>query len=134
MNENVINNIKLKESLEWIIGILRKHKIPFQISGGLAAKIYGSPRPLNDIDINIYEENFKDIKEDVNRYIVFGPAHYKDGKWDLMLMTLDYNGQMIDIGGDRNIKISNKSRTEWLSFSSDLSKAENKVFWVSHYP
>ena len=42
-----------KEAFEWIISILRNHKIPFEIIGGFAARLYGSRRMLADIDIDI---------------------------------------------------------------------------------
>lgn len=46
----------IKEALAWITNILKKYSIPFQITGGLAAILYGSKRPLEDIDIDIPEE------------------------------------------------------------------------------
>ena len=39
-------------ALFWIVKILKKHKIPFHISGGFAAKLYGVKRDLADIDID----------------------------------------------------------------------------------
>lgn len=85
-----------KRALEWIVGVLRKRQIPFQISGGCAAKIYGSQRELNDIDIDIPRDCFEKIIVDVKPFLIYGPSQYKDGKWDLYLMTLNYAGQEID--------------------------------------
>jgi len=42
---------KTLNALNWIVGILTKHRIPYRIGGGLAAHVYGSPRPVNDIDL-----------------------------------------------------------------------------------
>ena len=46
---------KTVDALRWIVGILEKKNILYQISGGFAAKLYGSSRPLNDIDIDIHQ-------------------------------------------------------------------------------
>ena len=116
-----------KRALGWIVGILKKHQVPFQISGGCAAKIYGSPRELSDIDIDIPEDCFEKIIDDVKSFIIYGPEQYKDQKWDLYLMTLNYTGQEIDIGGQK-AKISTKNRTKWVDFNSDFSKAVKKEF------
>ncbi len=116
-----------KRALEWIVGILKNHQVPFQISGGCAAKIYGSPRKLNDVDIDIPENSFEKILADVKPYIVFGPSQYKDKKWDLYLMTINYLGQEIDIGG-QNAKISTKDQGRWIDFHADFSKAVKKEF------
>jgi len=69
---------KTREALHWIVGILRKHKVPFQISGGFAAKLYGATRPLNDIDIDIPDKCLVDVVSDVKKYIIYGPDHYHD--------------------------------------------------------
>ena len=120
--------VKIKNTLVWIIDILNRKKIPFQISGGLAAKIYGSPRELNDIDIDIPEENFIDIYKDVKAYIVYGPDQYKDEKWDCYLMTLNYLGQEIDICGTNNTRITSKDNKTWLSLCSDLKNVNYQKY------
>lgn len=113
---------KTIDALVWITSILNKYEILFQISGGLAAKLYGSSRPLNDIDIDIPKECFEKILKDVKEYIIFGPADYKDKKWDLYLMTLNYNGQEIDIGS-ADIKIYDAKTDKWLSFTTNFESS-----------
>lgn len=113
---------KTIEALKWMIGVFNHHNIPYRIGGGLAAKVYGSPRPLNDIDFGIPEKCFSIILPEISQYITYGPSRWNnDGKWDCELITLNYHGQEIDISGTETIKISNKERTEWMSIdkSSD---------------
>ena len=117
---------KSQVALIWITNILNSHKVPFQISGGLAAKIYGSPRPLNDIDIDIPDANFPDILEEVKPYITYGPEQYKNPKWDALTITLDYYGQEIDITGATKGKMSNKQETAWLPIACDFNKVVYK--------
>jgi len=116
---------KTKNALKWIVNILDNHKIDYQISGGLAGKIFGSQRKLNDIDIDISEKYFLEILPEISEYIIFGPARYKDAKWDLELITLNYHGQEIDISGIDTLLISNKERTKWISYPGFLSEALN---------
>ncbi|MBX3710219.1 MAG: GNAT family N-acetyltransferase [Gammaproteobacteria bacterium] len=120
-----INN-KAKEAFHWIVTILKKLNIPFQIAGGLAANIYGSRRLLEDIDIDIPEDCFSIIKDEVKDFIVYEPAQFKDETWDLMLMTLNYKGQLIDICGAFHTKIRNKFTSKWQDFHTDFSKSEVK--------
>lgn len=88
MENSVMKNPK--KAFRWIINILKKHQVPFQITGGLAAQAYGSKRPLNDIDIDIPEDRFNEIVPNVKDYITYGPAHFIDERWDLFLLTLNY--------------------------------------------
>ena len=123
-----------KKALRWIVQILRKHKIPYQISGGFAAKIYGSRRKLADIDIEISEEDFKKIIPELEKYIQFGPKKYKDKNWDLLLMTIKYKGQLIDFGGAYKTKIFYKKTKRWINLRSDFSKSEMKKIYGTVIP
>lgn len=122
------NEGKITNTLIWITNILNGKSIPFQISGGLAAKIYGSPRPLNDIDIDIPEENFINIYEDVKPYIIYGPSQYKDEKWDCYLMTLNYFGQEVDICGAYNTKITTKNNKDWIKLVTNLKNVNYQEY------
>ena len=111
-----------KKALTWITEILKKHQISFQITGGLAAIAYGATRELDDIDIDIPDGKFDLIIEDVKSFITYGPARFKSDKWDLLLMTLNYHGQEIDLSGANSTYIFNDNNQEWIKLSDDLTK------------
>lgn len=122
---------KASKALRWIVEILHHHQIPFQIAGGLAARVYGSTRRLDDIDIDIPEESFAIIQPDVEAHIIFGPEQLHNDSWNIFLMTLDYHGQKIDLGGAHKTKIFNKQTEHWEELNSDLSLAKlNSVLGV----
>lgn len=114
-----------KKALSWIVGILNKHEVPFQISGGFAAKLHGSTRPLWDIDIDIPNEKFGDIMPDIETYLVSTPERFRNDNFDLLVMTLNYEGQEIDISGGDDIKIQD-TQGEWHVNASDFSRYELK--------
>lgn len=115
-----------KAALIWITDILVKLQIPFQIAGGLAANAYGSKRKLHDIDIDIPEEAFNALAKEVKEFIIYGPSHFKDEAWDLMLMTLNYQGQLIDLSGAHETKIFDKISGRWQHLDTDFSAVEIK--------
>ncbi|MDB5236982.1 MAG: hypothetical protein JWL88_84 [Parcubacteria group bacterium] len=111
------------DSLQWIISVLEKHQIPFQIAGGLAAKIYGSSRPLNDIDIDIPQNRIAEIVDDVKDFITYGPVQHIDEKWDVFVVALERNGQEFDISGAEGAKIHDDATGVWKEFPTDVTKA-----------
>ena len=121
-------------ALRWVVEILRKHEIPFQITGGLAARAYGATRPLNDIDIDIPENRFDEIINEVSPYIIYGPAQFIDTNWNLYLMTLDYHRQKIDICGAYKVKVRKTQSSRWRTMPADLSKFERKKFFGFEVP
>ncbi|CAN5743133.1 hypothetical protein BH11PAT2_BH11PAT2_00830 [soil metagenome] len=117
-----------RESLEWIISIFAKYKIPYQISGGLAAKIYGSTRPLNDIDIDIPEEGIAKILDDVKEYITYGPIRHLDEKWDVYLVALERNGQEFDISAAESAKVHDDEADTWIAIPTDPTQGN----WIEY--
>ena len=109
-------------ALHWIVSELDHRHIPYQISGGFAAKLYGSPRPLNDIDIDIPDDAFTEIEPVLRPYLSYGPARYADAKWDILLMTADYMGQEIDVSGGMSARMTAKCDREWLESPCDFSR------------
>ncbi len=107
----------------WIIEILEENNIPFKISGGFAARAYGVNRELADIDIEVNDKDILLISDKVKTCITHGPYRYKDDNWDLELMTLQYEGQEIDITGI-GARIFNKENGVWNNSSTDLNNYE----------
>jgi hypothetical protein len=127
-------NKKTITAFKWIVNILKKHRIPFQISGGFAGKIYGSKRPVHDIDIDLPENRFREILTEVKKYIIFGPSKYKSDAWDLYLMTLDYKGQLIDIGGSEKEKVCDIRNCKWRRIPTNFSTAKEIVVFGKKVP
>jgi len=104
---------KTLNALRWMVGILNKNKIPYRIGGGFAAHIYGSERPVKDIDITLLGKYFETIIPEVTKYTTAELKHYSDEKWDCDGFSLDYLGQEIDITDIDTLRMSNKEQTEW---------------------
>ncbi|MBA3733334.1 MazG-related protein [Patescibacteria group bacterium] len=110
-----------EKALKWIVGILESKNVIFQVSGGFAANLYGSKRELADIDIDIENNSFDKILDEVRLFIIFGPNQYIDENWNLKLLTLSYEGQEIDICGET--KIFNKIYGCWVELKTDFSNS-----------
>ncbi len=105
---------KVRNTLMWITEILNKMNIPYQVTGGLAAKCYGSTRDLHDIDIYVPNESISKLEQRLDRYLKFGLEHYRDENWDIVFMKLHYNGQQIEFGDADSAKYFDSQSQEWI--------------------
>ena len=108
------------EALDWILIILRKNNIDYQITGGLAANLYGSTRELYDIDLEVSDSDVNRLSEICREYIVYGPERYVDEHFDLLLMTLKYRNQLIDVCGIDKMSIKGFRQTVDLNNAVDI--------------
>ncbi len=102
------------ESLKWIANILNNNNIPYRLGGGMAMYLYGSKRPINDIDISLSGKYFPQIIPLVKEYVITEPKHYKNEKWDCVTLSLKHNGQEIDLTDVDTLLMSNKNKTDWI--------------------
>ena len=123
-----------EEAFDWIIGILKRHKIPFVISGGLAARAYGSKRGLRDFDFDIANDGFEKILSDVRPYITAGPEKHISRAFENTLLELTYREQKIDIAGASDAKIFNRATDEWSPDETDLTRYEMKYIFGTLVP
>ena len=117
---------KQEDALKWILSILDKNKIPYQITGGLAAKIYGSKRKLIDIDIAIPKKYFQKLFSLTKEYVEYGPKEIKGKLWQAYYMKLKYKGQIIEIDSF-GTKIFDKKEKKWkgIGYNSKNFKNQN---------
>jgi hypothetical protein len=113
-----------EEAFQWIINILNKNKIPFQIGGGFAVVIYGGAREVWDIDITLPTNKLIDLLPHVVKYITHELKEHHDENWIFTGMTVEYKGQEIDLVGAQGKKyLDNKTQT-WITFENDFSTSE----------
>jgi len=121
-------------ALKWIVNILQKHDMPFQIGGGFAARIYGAERELADIDIAIPTDKLNELLLEVKDYITYDLKHYLDEKWDCIGMTIKYEGQEIDFVGAQGKKIFDGINNKWVTLENDFSNNEYKEIYGLSIP
>ena len=105
---------KVMQGLRWITELLAKHSIPYKVGGGFAAKVYGSPRNVGDLDISLSGKYFDIIIPEVSDYITAGPKHYLNEKWDCNTLSVNYYGQDIDMTDVDTLKMTNLEKTQWM--------------------
>ena len=116
-----------KTVLKRIAGVFQKNKIPFQITGGLAAILYGARRPLYDIDIDVYKKDIAKVRELFFDYIETDLGHISDEKFDLYLLTLNLDGVFVDISQIEDAYVVDKDGNR-KKMDTDISKAQ-RVNW-----
>jgi len=107
-------------AFHWIIGLLKARGVPFRLTGGFAARLYGATRELADIDVEIPDDRMAELSADISHFLTFGPERYRDDEWDLPLATLVFAGQEIDLCGVYAAKIFDRFRQEWISYPADF--------------
>lgn len=118
---------KTLKALHWIVDILNKYNVPYRIGGGFAAYVYGSDRPINDIDFSLSGKYFPIIMSDISPYIEYDLKHYSDEKWDCDGLTLNYQGQEIDMTDIDTLRMSNKELTKWFQTKDNFRKFPNFI-------
>ena len=120
------------DALKWIVTILHDNKIPYRIGGGLAAHIYGSDRPVNDIDISLSGKYFPVIIPLVKDYISAGPKYYENEKWKCTTLSLTYNNREIDLTDSDTLLMSTLDGNDWIENKSIYSKCPDLVMNVNN--
>jgi|TARA_Y100000310_G_C20286347_1_gene625055 hypothetical protein len=124
-----IDQKSYEKVLKWIIRILKRKRIRFNVLGGLAAYAYGSKRMLVDIDLAMKNKDFQKLLPEVKEYVVEPPHFSKSENWECYYMELEKDGITIEIGGDKGCKFLDSKTGKWLKLDDGLSKPTiKKVF------
>jgi hypothetical protein len=125
---------RTKDAFVWIVRLLRKHDVPFQVTGGLAARVYGARRKLADIDLDVPDRAIGRIASLVRPYIVKGPYRYRVKPFDVLLLTLRYKGQEIDLAGADSTRLFDRQEKKWSFDKADLKRSTKKSLYGMRVP
>ncbi len=109
-----------KKVLKQVVQTLKEHEIKFQITGGLAAIIYGGKRPLFDIDLDVLKKDIEKVREIFKKYIIKDFHRHQSEYFDIWIMTLKINDVLVDISQGEDCSMRNK-KGEWVKMDTDLS-------------
>lgn len=111
-----------KLAFTFVESFFKKQGIKAVYEGGFAANLYGTTRELADIDINIPERYLDECATHFAKYITFGPKMYRDKNWRLLMFTMCYKGQVVDICSNKTIEIFDKTTQKWVTPDGARSK------------
>jgi len=117
-----------KDALIWIINILENKNIPYQIVGGLAARLHGVKRPLADIDFDIPNECAQGLADFLLPYVSKPLKRYQEELWDIDYFQVIYKGQKIEFGCEPGAKIFDRKNNIWIDLNTDFKNSVEVMF------
>lgn len=112
-----------KKVLKQVVQTLKENNIPFQVSGGLAAIVYGAERTLYDIDIDVRKKDIPKVRKLFKNYIQEDFHHLQDEHFDIWLITLHIDGISVDISHAEESYFVGKDGNK-IRMDADVSKAK----------
>lgn len=101
-------------ALRWITGLFKELEIEYQVVGGLAARCYGSRRPLVDIDFYVPdEESLEEIASAASSRLIRPPAPHRDEHWDLTFLALEWGEWKIEIAAADTASVWDRGAHRW---------------------
>ena len=111
-------------ALFFMVDFFKENNIPYVLTGGSAAKMYGSPREVIDLDFDVPNECLESIAESLREHATSGPRRHRGEGFNVMLLELEYGGVAIDIGGAEDFEIFDKKNKKWVPDVTDLARFE----------
>ena len=96
--EPITDPQQIQQALGWIVALLDRHHVPYQLVGGLAAQAYGARRPLIDIDLYAPFDQAPAALAELAPYLTRLPGPHRSAAWQLDYLALTYAGVEIEIG------------------------------------
>jgi hypothetical protein len=96
--ESPEDSTRISQALNWLVSLLERHHVPYEVVGGLAARAYGASRALVDIDLYVPLSQAQPAVEEMRPYLKREPLPHRSDSWDLVYLALEYQGVWIEIG------------------------------------
>ncbi len=126
MTSDIISESHI-QTLNFIISTLDRHKIKYQVTGGLAGNIYGSTWPLHDIDLEVAQKDMERVASLFRDCTIRPLARFVDEEFDLMLLTLRLGDVEVDINQAEDAFVFTKEGAR-IQLDTDFSKAKEISF------
>jgi len=126
------------EALRFIMPELEKRSLRWVITGGFACYVYGVPRKLTDIDIDIDTSKdtaaFKDLFACVSAHITQPLIHFVDQNNDNYNFEITVAGQLIDICPMAELKVFDRNVAKYVAFYDGFPASEEGDFFGLKLP
>ena len=99
--------------------------MPYLITGGLAARAYGSTRPLADIDIYVPDDRLAEMEPDLSGHILKPLHNRRSAFWNVTYIVVEYLGQQIELISSRDIHFLDTKEIVWIKQKVNFSRFES---------
>ncbi len=118
--------IRLSDALRWITRLFEEEGIPYQVVGGVAARAYGSKRPVLDIDIYIPEAGLFRLLPRVRTHLTRPPARYKSDLFDVNLTVLNYGDREIELCTAEGARLFDSKMNRWVPHTIHFNESTRR--------
>lgn len=120
----------ISQALEWLVALLKRHNVPYQIVGGLAAQAYGAERPLVDIDLYVPMELLQSAMVELSPYLIRNARPTQSAFWRLTYLALDYHGAPIQIADSAtDPRFYNRKDQRWEPQTIDYAASQRVTLY-----
>ncbi len=84
-------------ALRWVCDLLAERRIPYQMTGDVAAIAHGAGRAVRGIELFIAAEHVPSLLRAAREHVVDYPWRRLDDHWDLVALVLAHGGVRIDV-------------------------------------
>ncbi len=120
-------------ALNYIIPFLEKYNLKWAITGGFACFVYGVPREITDIDIDIDtskdKTEFQNFMNDLTERISQPMIHFVDQNYDNYNFEITIEGQVIDICPMKEMNVFDKNTGSYQPFYANGFPEIETVEW-----
>lgn len=118
-------------ALEFILAKLKFYQINYVITGGFACYVYGVPRDLTDLDLDIDiskdDPRFPALYEELKDFITFPLQNFVDANYDNYNFEATYENIILDFCPMPDLKIFDPAQEAYVPFYKDGFPAHEVV-------
>ena len=116
-----------------VLSACLNHSMPIQLTGGVAAFMYGAKRPLYDVDFTVFDADLERCSLLCLPYSSCAVTAFEDEFWRFRQFSCVVNGWNVDVAG-HSAQLFSAQHRRWVDWTSDLSRPCLKSCWGELLP